>query len=667
MRCPVSQALALASPLPPILNPSRLSVKKSAAPAEQDPEFDAAYARARAYWAACAQGDAQALRGMIAEDGDYMRFFTRLRGDRPLAVAARKGHAECIRILLSEPAWTQNRAHPQDELKALILAASAGHAECAALLATVASPDAFDERGFNAFLAAASCGSLECLRALAPRSTPRTCGGHGPIRGWTALHCAAAGGHLDCVEFLLPPADALGGVRIDAKRAVIRDKEAGWSALMLAATRDNLACVEALLPWSDPRQASERGKTALMLAAERGDLAATRLLLPGSDPRVLDSEGHSALSRALSRGHAECAALLLPVSDPSIVVNDGSNGLLLALRGGDHDCVRLMLGHGDPGRANGRGDTAISLALASRDERVAALFFPANGATLPAAHPLREALKERFFSALKPAGANEDALRRLLTLFSDSLDTPEFANEDGYNALFVAALVSPASVLQTVLPFFDARAQDAEGRTPLMLAVALGRSGPARFLIPHSDLRAADKEGNTALLHAALAHKDNYPIRDIVDALLAAGGDPNAIDLEGRNALMVLLDEKARDDGLVAMLAPLTNMAQRDIHGRCALDIMAERESWQHFDALCGHAPLDQVESSAVRFLAGLGHRRAAARLEAAQLASHLQASALSRPSAGGDVASGEPAAADAKAQLLDAPPALRARRTRSL
>lgn len=107
--------------------------------------------------------------------------------------------------------------------------------------------------------------------------------------GFTPLHLAAHGGHLEALRLLLesnPEVDAQGS--------------RGETALYLAAAEGDEAIVMALLAaGADPNLATVELKTALHRAAQEGHLAAVKALLKGgADASLKDKQGRTALDLA---------------------------------------------------------------------------------------------------------------------------------------------------------------------------------------------------------------------------------------------------------------------------------------------------------------------------------------------------------------------------------
>lgn len=107
--------------------------------------------------------------------------------------------------------------------------------------------------------------------------------------GYTALHHAAIGGHVDVVEVLLE-----GGAQIDSVGS------RGETALLLASSKGNYEVVRLLTEQgADPNKASADGKTPLHKAAIAGSAETVETLLTaGADPATVDRSGRTALELA---------------------------------------------------------------------------------------------------------------------------------------------------------------------------------------------------------------------------------------------------------------------------------------------------------------------------------------------------------------------------------
>ncbi len=214
--------------------------------------------------------------------------------EHPLTEAAKNGHSECVRLLLSAPGIKVNHGEP------LCLAAKNGHAECVKLL--LAAPGIAVNREFHP--------TVWCLPDL-------TFSGYSVQYDRTysyPLSLAAKNGHVECVKLLL----AVPGIDVNL-----------GSPLELAAENGHAECVKLLL-------------AALGIDVNREFHPTVRCLpdLPSLDDYEQYGRTYfDPLSLAAKNGHVECVKLLLAV--PGIDVNLGSP-LKLAAKNGHEECVKLL-------------------------------------------------------------------------------------------------------------------------------------------------------------------------------------------------------------------------------------------------------------------------------------------------------------------------------------
>jgi ankyrin repeat protein len=133
------------------------------------------------------------------------------------------------------------------------------------------------------------------------------------------------------------------------------------------------------------------------------------------------------------------------------------------------------------------------------------------------------------------------------------------------------------------------------GVTPLMVAAALGQSKGAQALLAHgADARALDADGGSAL-HAAAQYgfgaRDKSRVVALWDALLAAGGDPNAANSAGHTALLLLLGARA-EPGAACDEDTILVQLERLLARGARLDVQEQRRGFGplHLVALHGLA-----------------------------------------------------------------------------
>lgn len=162
-------------------------------------------------------------------------------GDTPLILACRLGMASIVECALRWKA--ENDPHPGYGQTALQAAVSAGKIKCLNIMLEIATLSNTDTTIVNHIYesketpihVASRCGSLEILELLTNHGAniqsldahERTC-----------IHCAAQGGHTDCLAYLLDiGADTL-----------IEDRDStGHTCLHLAVKANNIDCVRLLL------------------------------------------------------------------------------------------------------------------------------------------------------------------------------------------------------------------------------------------------------------------------------------------------------------------------------------------------------------------------------------------------------------------------------------
>ena len=191
---------------------------------------------------------------------------------------------------------------------ALVLAAQRGHARCLAiLLAAGADPSIADPFGVTAMKAAASCGHAGCVSLLLPsfdaqsefspnpppEGPPRRFGHH---ECHTPLSMAAEAGFAACVRLLLPVSNPLA-----------RD-HFGRTPLWMALTRkapfsERRECVALLAHAADPVLCGRADATSLLEAAlAEADVEGVAFLAPYFDLRAPQANGLSLLDAAQRNG-----------------------------------------------------------------------------------------------------------------------------------------------------------------------------------------------------------------------------------------------------------------------------------------------------------------------------------------------------------------------------
>ena len=258
-------------------------------------------------------------------------------GYTPLYWAARYGHAECVKLLLSTPGIDINEADKYGSTP-LYWAARNGHAECVKLL--LAAPgievNKADKDGYTPLGWAAYWGHTECVKLLL--AAPGIKVNKADKYGQTPLYKTMVHGHPDCVKLLLEHP------RIDVNKAT----KDGETPLHEAARYGHAECVKLLLstPGININKVTKQGSTPLYGAASYGHAECVKLLLstPGIDINEATKDGETPLYKAAWAGHADCVKLLLAA--PGIYVNkankDGKTPLQIATEKGKTESAKLL-------------------------------------------------------------------------------------------------------------------------------------------------------------------------------------------------------------------------------------------------------------------------------------------------------------------------------------
>lgn len=128
---------------------------------------------------------------------------------------------------------------------------------------------------------------------------------------------------------------------------------------------------------------------------------------------------------------------------------------------------------------------------------------------------------------------NPAVIRHLIELGRATLNVRTKDEAGGNAPLHEAAAAGQADVVQLLLAHkADANVKSAQGKTPLMRAIAKNREAVARILAEASDVNAADGTGRTALHWAAFYGHD-----EIVRTLLARHAATHLRDKAGTTAL----------------------------------------------------------------------------------------------------------------------------------
>eukprot|EP01127_Copromyxa_protea_P005345 TRINITY_DN1528_c0_g1_i1.p1 TRINITY_DN1528_c0_g1~~TRINITY_DN1528_c0_g1_i1.p1 ORF type:complete len:950 (-),score=158.38 TRINITY_DN1528_c0_g1_i1:95-2944(-) len=359
--------------------------------------------------------------------------------------------------------------------------------------------------------------------------------------GFSTLHCVAASGDLKQV----------GGILQQGGSPNVQDKR-GNSPLHWATLNSHYSIVLLLLSIHNFRHKSskrrlqpcdvniqnEDGETALHWAAREGNWPIAELLLKrGANLNLQNHSGLSPLHIACAIGHVAFVSMLLSCGAVMSVTADGFLPLHLACLGGHPEVTKKLLQADNRASINSKdreGNTPLHCAIASGDINTIKVLLEA---------PLEPASVTETVTPLtvfsKSQKASQEKLRRLLVeLEKEAQATISAKPEPDTQKRQLCNIRQETQEKDTAF----VEAQNDDGETPLLLAVALDSPEIAQLLLVHgANVNQSDNNKNTAA-HYAVPRED----LKMIEILLASGSDfhqPNSMS-ETAHGLSLLLENK---------------------------------------------------------------------------------------------------------------------------
>lgn len=385
----------------------------------------------------------------------------------------------------------------------------------------------------------------------------------------TSLHAAIDAGNMDALR------DLLG----ESENAYATDG-LNRSALIYAVEKKDMSAAELILTYdrSGIDATSENG-TALMIAAASGDKEMADLLLRfGAHVDAADKDGTTPLlSAQFQKQHDMMAHLLAAGANANAKRINDENGLHLAGMQNDVVAMQLLLDHGAADGINQRKkvgkDTPLVKAVKARSHEAVDMLLAAG------ADPNIE--DSQAFTALHAAAKNNDTRMIYILAVKGHADINKVSNPCAYTPLHTAVFEKQADAVDMLIRLgADPHQTDDQGRTPLVIAGWNGCLEAAKFLLesvePETDDDTAAGNRAAALYDAIFYEHDtvahylldsgkvdvnhcvrgsdfilNAAVRNgnaaLVDKILDAGADTNALTAKGSHALMIAVAADAAD------------------------------------------------------------------------------------------------------------------------
>lgn len=308
-------------------------------------------------------------------------------------------------------------------------------------------------------------------------------------RGWNALHEAAAGGHAQCVRFLLTASDS----GEDYVNSLTHNSE---TPLYFAAKNGHFRAARRLIrAGADLNKMSNDLSSPLFAAVDSGHKEIVELLVSeGAEVNGTHFiSGWSCLHQAVYKGHTEIVKFLVNVCSLEATDDYGITPLFVAAQYGHHQCLEILANAG----AN------------------------VNCQAKDMATPLLIAAQEGHLSCVE-------------LLLAHKADPNLYCNEDQWQLpIHAAAQFSRISILEKLIAVTERTCDRGEGKvSPVYLAVFSGQAESLRPLLREGyspDAQSCSEFGYRCPLDMALwcnswnAGGDFHQSREITKMLLADG------------------------------------------------------------------------------------------------------------------------------------------------
>ncbi|XP_007432515.1 ankycorbin isoform X2 [Python bivittatus] len=246
------------------------------------------------------------------------------KNDDRLLQAVENGDLEKVASLLGKKGASATK-HDSEGKTAFHLAASKGHAECLRIMITHgADVTAQDGTGHSALHLAARNSHADCVKRLLRSKCPAE---NTDSSGKTALHYAAACGCLQITQLLCEHKCPIN----------IKDVDGNTPFLLAVQNGHPEVCKYLQEHGADVNSRDKSGRTALMLACEAGNLSIAEILIrKGADINLADALGHNALHYSILSENTGIQSLLQSKMVQDVDVKSPTKPKQLADRSSPH-------------------------------------------------------------------------------------------------------------------------------------------------------------------------------------------------------------------------------------------------------------------------------------------------------------------------------------------
>lgn len=376
------------------------------------------------------------------------------------------------------------------------------------------------------------------------------------------------------------------GVSVDSKN------REGLTALIRQISSASLDDIQLMLELgADPNQRGNGGETPLIMLTEissaspndgREGAAMEVLIKHGADVNATDDLGSSALLHAVQNAtRATVETLVRAGADVNQPNKEGVTPLMVALaRKNEQGLIDFLLGHGaDVKMRNAKGATTLMIALeAGQVEAAARLIKQGVDPKAMTTEGITAAHSAALFGGWGYDTAERAKDRRtavaLLRTISKAGGDLETTDEQGYAPLHYAVMSGHLAAVDFLLAHGSSpNRPNCKGETPLMLSLTSSMDGFAKMKLLREKRAAIDAqnaEGRTALMLAAQTMQKGalmYLLRQNADANLTDKSGATALSLLAANAKDRAVDARNYGSMIRALAVVTSSLDQSDAEG----------------------------------------------------------------------------------------------------
>ena len=320
---------------------------------------------------------------------------------------------------------------------------------------------------------------------------------------------------------------------------------------------------------ADMNATNKNNVTALIIACQRGNADAINVFLnAGADPSIADAGGNMCLHFAVK---ATCSTETLQAiidhgADVNVANKDNVTALMIACQTGNASAINVLLNAGaDPNISGFEAFTCLHYAVLGGCSKDALQTVINNGADVNATDK-----KNRSALNLACDIGNVDVIDVLLKAGADTNICEAF---NGNTCLHDAVIASCSQeTLKAIIDHgADMNAANKNGATALIIACQERIISAINVLLQAGgDPNIADSVNSATPLHYAI---DGGCSKEVFQKIIDHGADVDAVDSDGRTALMIA-SLKGNVDAITILLNAGADLSISDVYGKTSIHMV---------------------------------------------------------------------------------------------